>query len=290
VRLVTFDDGSGPRAGAILADGARVVDLAAADAGLPSTVLGLLRAGPDMLTSVAAVIADPAPRAIHDLASVRLHAPVPVPGAILCIGYNYRGHNAKGTTKRPEYPEVFAKMGNTIIGRDDPILLPRASDQIDYEGELGVVIGRTAARVSEADALSYVAGYTVFNDVSARDVQNRGSQWILGKSFDTFGPMGPALVTADEVPDPQNLDITVQSNDNITVRSTTADMVFPVAYLISYLSTIITLQPGDLIATGSPARMPDIGEVDRFMQEGDTVSITFGNLGTLVNRVQGPSA
>jgi acylpyruvate hydrolase len=179
-------------------------------------------------------------------------------------------------------------MGNTIIGSDDAILLPRASDQIDYEGELGVVIGRTAAGVSEADALSYVAGYTVFNDVSARDVQNRGSQWILGKSFDTFGPMGPALVTADEVPDPQNLDITVRSNDNITVRSTTADMVFPVAYLISYLSSIITLQPGDLIATGSPARTPDIGEVDRFMQAGDTVSITFGSLGTLVNRVQGP--
>jgi len=288
MRLVTFDAGSGARAGAILADGTRIVDLASADEGIPQTVLGVLRAGPDMHSRVAAVIAEPDPKAIHDLASVRLHAPVPVPGAILCIGYNYRGHNAKGKTERPEYPEVFAKMGNTIIGSDDAILLPRASDQIDYEGELGVVIGRTAAGVSEADALSYVAGYTVFNDVSARDVQNRGSQWILGKSFDTFGPMGPALVTADEVPDPQNLDITVRSNDNITVRSTTADMVFPVAYLISYLSSIITLQPGDLIATGSPARTPDIGEVDRFMQAGDTVSITFGSLGTLVNRVQGP--
>ncbi len=290
MRLVTFDDGRGARAGALVAGGDGIVDLVAIDPGLPGSVVGILREG-DKGLARAAVAADRGSRdQTISRTSIRLLAPVPVPGKIVCIGYNYRGHGPDDRTDVPEYPDVFTKTQNTIIGQDEPIRIPRVSQKVDYEGELGVVIGRTASSVAETDALTHVAGYTVFNDVSARDVQKRGSQWVLGKSFDTFGPMGPALVTADEVPDPQALDITVRSNDTVTVRATTADMIFTVAYLVSYLSSVMTLEPGDLIATGTPAKIPEIGALGRFMKPGDTVSITYGDLGTLTNRVVGPDA
>ena len=288
MRLVTFSDGAGARAGAIVNGDAGVVDLHAADPSLPSSVIDVLRGGPAMLARARAVV-DAASRSILlQRDCVHLHAPIPVPGKFLCIGYNYRGHGADSDADIPEYPDVFAKTQNSIIGTDDAIRLPRVSQSIDYEGELGVVVGATASAVPVADALAYVAGYTVVNDVSARDVQKRGSQWVLGKSFDTFGPMGPALVTADEIPDPQALEITVRSNETVTVRSTTADMIFTVAYLVSYLSSVITLEPGDVIATGTPAKIPEIGALGRFMQAGDIVAVTYGAVGTLSNRVEGP--
>ncbi len=291
MRLVTFSDGTGPRAGLLVDEGAAVVDLHAADPDLPLSVIDLLRGGPETIARVQAAAREPQARVRLRRDSVHLHAPIPVPGKFLCIGYNYRGHGAGAVADAPvpEYPDVFTKTQNTVIGTDDAIRLPRISLSVDYEGELGIVIGRTASAVNIADALQYVAGYTVVNDVSARDVQKRGSQWVLGKSFDTFGPMGPALVTADEIPDPQALEITVQSNDVVTVRSTTADMIFSVAYLVSYLSSVITLEPGDVIATGTPGKIPEIGALGRFVQPGDVVAITYGAAGTLSNRVEGPS-
>jgi 2-keto-4-pentenoate hydratase/2-oxohepta-3-ene-1,7-dioic acid hydratase in catechol pathway len=288
MRLATFDGGSGARAGALADDGESIVDLHAADPDIPSSVIDLLRGGPGMMARARAVADNPDPAALLRRGAVHLHAPVPVPGKFLCIGYNYRGHGASSDAGIPKYPDVFAKTQNTVIGTDDAIRLPRISRSVDYEGELGVVIGRTASAVSVADALGYVAGYTIVNDVSARDVQKRGSQWVLGKSFDTFGPMGPALVTADEIPDPQSLEITVRSNETVTVKSTTADMIFPVAYLVSYLSSVITLEPGDVIATGTPGKIPEIGALGRFMQAGDVVAITYGAVGTLINRVEEP--
>ena len=188
------------------------------------------------------------------MADVRLLAPVPRPGAIWCIGYNYRGHTA---VEDPPYPDVFVKTANTVVGPDEPVLLPRASADVDYEAELAVVIGTTAHDVTPDRALEHVAGYTVFDDVSARDWQRRTSQWVLGKSFDTFGPMGPALVTVDEVPDPQDLAVELRCNGELTVSSHTSRMVFPVAFLVSYLSQVATLQPGDVIATGTPQKLPD---------------------------------
>jgi 2-keto-4-pentenoate hydratase/2-oxohepta-3-ene-1,7-dioic acid hydratase in catechol pathway len=288
MRLVTFSDGAGTRAGALVDGGARVVDLHAADPDLPSSVIDLLRGGPETMARARATSDASSGPDLLERGAVHLHAPIPVPGKFLCIGYNYRGHGAGSDADIPEYPDVFAKTQNTVVGTDDAIRLPRASQSIDYEGELGVVLGATASAVSEAEALDYVAGYTVVNDVSARDVQKRGSQWVLGKSFDTFGPMGPALVTADEIPDPQALEITVRSNETVTVRSTTADMIFPVAYLVSYLSSVITLEPGDVIATGTPGKIPEIGALGRFMQAGDIVAVTYGAVGTLANRVEGP--
>ncbi len=290
MRLVTFDHGAGDRVGALVDDGDGIVDLGAADPDLPRTVIGIVRGGPGTIARAAAAAEAADPRARLARSDVRLRAPIPVPGKIVCIGYNYRGHGVDDGSDVPEYPDVFAKTQNTIVGPDDAIRLPRISQAIDYEGELGVVIGRTASAVSESQALDYVAGYTVFNDVSARDVQKRGSQWVLGKSFDTFGPMGPALVTADEIPDPQALEITVRSHDTVTVHSTTADMIFSVAYLVAYLSSVMTLEPGDLIATGTPGKIPEIGALGRFMQAGDTVSVTYGAVGTLTSRVEGPAA
>jgi 2-keto-4-pentenoate hydratase/2-oxohepta-3-ene-1,7-dioic acid hydratase in catechol pathway len=288
VRLVTFRDGAAVRAGALVDGGVRLLDLGAADPSLPSSVLDLLRGGPEMMAKARAVVEGPGRRPLLERSSVRLLAPIPVPGKFLCIGYNYRGHGADSDADIPEYPDVFAKTQNTVIGTDDAIRLPRGSQSVDYEGELGVVIGARASAVDAADALDYVAGYTVVNDVSARDVQKRGSQWVLGKSFDTFGPIGPALVTTDEIADPQALEITVRSNETVTVRSNTADMIFPVAYLVSYLSSAITLEPGDIIATGTPGKIPEIGALGRFMQAGDVVAITYGAVGTLTNRVEGP--
>jgi 2-keto-4-pentenoate hydratase/2-oxohepta-3-ene-1,7-dioic acid hydratase in catechol pathway len=288
MRLVTFSDGAGARAGVLIDGGERIVDLHAADPDLPSSVIEVLRGGPETMARARAVSDQPSRRELLDRGSVHLHAPIPVPGKFLCIGYNYRGHGADSDADIPEYPDVFAKTQNTVIGPDDAIRLPRASQSIDYEGELGVVMGATASAVPEAEALSYVVGYTVVNDVSARDVQRRGSQWVLGKSFDTFGPMGPALVTADEIADPQSLEITVRSNETVTVRSTTANMIFPVAYLVSYLSSVMTLEPGDVIATGTPGKIPEIGALGRFMQAGDIVAVTYGAVGTLANRVEGP--
>ena len=282
MRLVTFEREGGARTGALLA-GDRVLDLAAADPSVPADMVGLLAAGPAVLDRVRQLVAAAGPDAGLPLAEVRLLAPVPNPGKVLCIGYNYRGHQA---VDDPQLPDVFAKTGNTITGPGSPVLLPRASDEVDYEAELAVVIGTPAHEVDEADALAHVAGYAVFDDVSARDWQRHGSQWVLGKSFDTFGPLGPALVTADEVPDPQDLTVELALNGEVTVRSTTAVMVFGVARLVSYLSQAMTLLPGDVIATGTPQKLPEVlARGERFLQPGDVVAITIGHLGTLTNPV-----
>jgi acylpyruvate hydrolase len=181
---------------------------------------------------------------------------------------------------------VFAKTANTIVGSGEPVLRPRASDEVDYEAEVAVVIGTRAHEVDEADALAHVAGYAIFNDVSARDWQRHGSQWVPGKSFDTFGPFGPALVTTDEVPDPQDLTVELRLNGEVTLRGHTGAMVFPIAWVVAYLSQVMTLLPGDVIATGTPQKLPEVlARGERFLQPGDVVAITVDRLGTLTNPV-----
>ena len=282
MRLVTFERDGMVRTGAVL-PGDRVLDLPAADPSVPADMVGLLAAGPRLLDTVRALVRDAAPDAGVPLAGVRLLAPVPDPRKIVCIGYNYRGHQV---VDDPRYPDVFAKTGNTIIGPGVAILRPAASDEVDYEAELAVVIGSPTHEVDEAEALDHVAGYTIFNDVSARDWQRHGSQWVPGKSFDSFGPLGPTLVTADEVPDPQDLTVELTVNGEVTLRSTTAVMVFPVARLVSYLSQVMTLLPGDIIATGTPQKLPEVlARGESFLQPGDVVAITIGPLGTLTNPV-----
>ncbi|MGH2828936.1 MAG: fumarylacetoacetate hydrolase family protein [Actinomycetota bacterium] len=223
--------------------------------------------------------------ATRALADVRLLAPVR-PQKILCIGLNYRDHAEESGAPIPSAPILFAKYHNAICGPGDAIQIPPITQQADYEAELGVVIGRQARQVSRQEALSYVLGYTCVNDVSARDLQFADGQWVRGKTLDTFCPVGPWIVTPDEIPDPQAVGIRCRVNGRTLQDSTTAQMIFGVAELVSFLSQAITLEPGDLIATGTPpgvgfARTPPI-----YLTDGDTVDVEIDGVGVLTNPVR----
>ena len=211
----------------------------------------LVALGPDALERARAAPAGPAAR--HDLAAVRRHAPVPDPPAILAIGMNYRAHVAEMGREPPEWQYWFNKQRTAIAGPGDPIVLPAVSDMVDYEGELALVIGPRCQNVPAARAFEVVAGFTIINDVSARDWQWRTPTFTLGKSFDTHAPCGPELVTGDEVGDPGSLAIRTWVNDELRQDSTTADLIFGCADMIEYLTTAFPLEPGTIIATGTPA-------------------------------------
>lgn len=283
MKLVTFTHVDLPpvrRLGALRGDG--VVDLNGTDARIPSDMLGLLEGGAAaMALARAAAAAGPA----IPLTSVRLGAPIPRPGKILCIGLNYRDHAKESNQPVPDFPTVFAKYANTVIGPGDPIVIPRLTDQVDYEAELGFVIGRRARHVSEADALDYVAGYLPLNDVSARDYQARTSQWVLGKTFETFLPMGPALTTADEIPDPQTLDIQLSIGGEVLQKSNTRELVFTVQQLIATLSGVMTLDPGDIVSTGTPSGVGAARSPKRWLRPGETVTVEIAKLGALSNPI-----
>lgn len=283
MRLVSFDRAGEQSYGALVDDA--VVDLRRAEPGLPETLLQLLAAGTEALDRARDALAAAGTANRLALDSLHLLAPIPRPGKILCVGLNYRDHAAESHAAIPDYPTVFAKYANTVVGPRDPIVLPRVSGQVDYEGELGVVIGRRARYLPESEALSCVAGYLICNDVSARDYQHRTSQWTVGKSFDSFAPMGPALVTADEVPDPQDLDLRVTIGDELLQSSNTRHMIFPVASIIAYLAEVMTLEPGDVIATGTPSGVGAARTPQRFLQPGDLVRVEIERLGALENPV-----
>ena len=211
--------------------------------------------------------------------------PIAVPSKIVCVGLNYRDHAAESGMALPDRPLLFSKWPNTLIGPGDPIVLPAISNEVDYEAELGVVIGRRAARVSQADALSYVGGYVCANDVSARDVQFLDGQWARGKSLDTFCPVGP-LVPASEVPDPQALRIRAILNGRTVQDSNTEQMVFTVAEIVAYISQAITLEPGDLILTGTPPGVGFARKPPLFLQPGDEITIEIDGIGALTNPVR----
>ena len=217
--------------------------------------------------------------------SLQLTAPVPRPGKIICVGLNYRDH-AKETGKPiPEEPVLFAKFANSVVPDGAEVPIPEVTREVDWEAELGVVIGRTARRVSASDALDHVAGYTCMNDLSARDLQRRGGQWTRGKAIDGFLPMGPHLVTADEVADPQGLRISCSVNGDVVQDSSTAEMVFGVAELVSILSQTITLEPGDCIATGTPPGVGMAMSPPRFLGPGDDVVVEIQGVGRLETRM-----
>lgn len=215
----------------------------------------------------------------------RLGSPIARPGNILCIGLNYRAHVAEANMPMPAEPVVFSKHTGALSGPNDPVVLPRGSHKTDWEIELAVVIGRRASGVREGDALDYVAGYTVCNDVSERTFQlERGGQWIKGKSADTFCPLGPVLVTADAIPDPQDLRLWLSVNGEMMQDGSSSDMVFPVAHLISYLSTFMTLLPGDVIATGTPVGT-GMGR-GHFLKSGDVMRMGIDGIGEMEQRVE----
>lgn len=221
------------------------------------------------------------------LSEARLHAPITRPQKIIAIGLNYEDHAAETGGEIPEKPIVFAKYPNTIIGPGEAIRIPPITEQADYEAELAVVIGRPAKNVSESEALEYVFGYTNCNDVSSRDLQfSEGGQWTRSKSIDTFAPIGPYVSTRDEVPDPRNLWIRCTLNGEVMQDSTTSKMAFSVAELVAFLSTGMTLMPGDIIATGTPAGVGFARDPAVFLKAGDEVTIEIEGLGTLTNPVE----
>jgi 2-keto-4-pentenoate hydratase/2-oxohepta-3-ene-1,7-dioic acid hydratase in catechol pathway len=221
------------------------------------------------------------------LEEAKIHPPIARPGKVIAIGLNYEDHAAETGAEIPEKPIVFAKYPNTIVGPGDPIRIPPITEQADYEAELAVVIGERAKNVSESEALDYVFGYTNSNDVSARDLQfSEGGQWTRSKSLDTFCPIGPYVATRDEVPDPQNLFIRAILNGETVQDGTTSKMIFSVAELVSFLSRGMTLEPGDIIITGTPPGVGMARDPQLWLKPGDEITIEIEGLGSLTNPVE----
>jgi acylpyruvate hydrolase len=321
MKLVTFESGAEDRVGAC--KGNLVVDI-----GLTIHVLrrGLLGAEqrPELQKAVNAVVAGEAgPRHMIDLLErgeawrraleeiletvtaspeplrlpqgvcmplerVRLRAPLRRPGKIVCVGLNYESHRAEQGIQSPARPIFFLKSGNTICGPGDAIMLPPNSTQVDYEAEFAVVIGKRGKGIPEEKVFEYVAGYTILNDVTARDMQFADGQWFRGKSCDTFGPAGPCIVTADEIPDPHSLRISLELNGRTMQDSNTGDLIFKIPFLVSYLSQSLTWETGDLLSTGTPGGVGHSRKPPVYLKPGDTVSVTVEGIGTLTNPVVGP--
>jgi 2-keto-4-pentenoate hydratase/2-oxohepta-3-ene-1,7-dioic acid hydratase in catechol pathway len=278
VRLVSFHGDGGVRLG--VETGAGVVDVRAAVPDAPATARELIAAGPGELDRVRQAV-ESAPDAVP-VAQLRLAAAVPDPGKIICVGLNYQKHAAEGGMPVPEQPIYFAKFANSLAGSGEEVAIPAATRKADYEVELVAVIGRRARNVSTDAALDHVFGYATGNDLSARELQTRSSQWTYGKAIDGFAPLGPYLVTADEVPDPQALDLRCWVNGDLRQNSNTRDMVFSVAELVSDLSQVMTLEPGDVIYTGTPEGVI-LGMADPvWLQPGDEVACEVQGLGRLV--------
>lgn len=283
MRLATLQTPQGPRA-AIL-DRGRYIDMNALDSGFPADLKEFLASGAESMARARSLTQKTGVKT-WDL-STRLLAPILIPQKIICLGLNYRDHAAETKAPLPKDPILFSKYPSAIIGPDAPIVLPPVSKEVDYEAELVVVIGKEGRNIPEGKALQHVAGYTVGHDVSARDWQLKkdGKQWMAGKTFDTFAPLGPHLVTSDEISNPHTLAIQLRLNGQVMQASNTKEMIFGVAFVVSYLSQIFTLTPGDLIFTGTPpgvgmARNPPV-----YLKHGDVVEVEIENLGVLRNPV-----
>ena len=292
MRLCSYRDGLGERLGVVSED--RVLSASDLLSAGPRTI-GELLAGDDRALGAlgGAIDVDRIARYGRPLSEIELLAPVPRPGKIVAIGRNYPEHAAEEGATPPVAPLIFAKLPTSVIGHGDEIRWdPAMTSQVDYEAELAVVIGRRARRVSEAEALGYVLGYTCLNDVSARDLQLGDGQWVRGKSLDTFCPMGPLVVTSDDIPDPGDLAISCTVNGESLQAARTSEMFFSVAAIISHASQAFTLEPGDVIATGTPAGVGIFRRPPRFLTDGDVVTVTVEHIGALTNvcRFERPAA
>ncbi len=283
MRWVTVATEQGPRACGVFQG--RYVDVNAADSSVPSCVKGILGSGLDGQKRAWDAVARGS--VVHDPAKVKVLPPIPNPQKIICIGLNYRDHAIESGVPIPEEPVIFAKFPSSLIANGESIVLPSVSTQVDYEAELVVVMGKGGRHIPREDALSTVGGYLVGHDVSARDWQlnKPGKQWIAGKTFDTFAPVGTELVAPDEVPDPHALGIRLRLNGETMQDSNTNQLIFRIDELIAYLSQVVTLEPGDMIFTGTPpgvgmARKPPV-----FLKPGDVVEVEIDQLGLLRNPV-----
>jgi 2-keto-4-pentenoate hydratase/2-oxohepta-3-ene-1,7-dioic acid hydratase in catechol pathway len=311
LKLVRFELGGKERLGAL--EGELIVDLVLAhklylrerpDRGkkaprtFPQTIIGFLKLGEDvkkytyeLLEHVRGLLGKRSrqlerQKALLPLSDMQVLPPVPIPPKIICLGLNYRDHAEEARVPIPERPILFSKPSTAIVGPEDPIVYPKISTQVDYEIELAAVIGKTGRNVSELGAFDHVAGYTVFNDVSARDIQFGDKQWFRGKSFDTFAPTGPCLVLSDQVRDPHRLKMELRVNGEIRQSSTTANMIFKIPQLVAFISRVMTLQVGDIIATGTPAGVGFYAKPEKkLLKPGDLIEAEIEGIGVLRNKV-----
>lgn len=281
MRFVTFRNSKGaPEAGVVSND--HVIGLAGA--GYPD-ILQVLGGGDAALQAVKAWGLNPDQASVYPLVSAKLMAPVPKPPKLICVGLNYRDHAIESNMAIPERPTIFSKFSNCVISPGDTIVLPKASTQPDYEAELAFVVGKGGRHISADKWQEHVFGYTNLNDVSARDFQLATSQWLMGKTFDTFAPMGPYLVTADEIADPHDLDIKITVSGEVLQSSNTKHLIFRIPELIAYLSSVFTLEPGDVVSTGTPAGVGFARKPPRYLRDGDECVVEVQGLGQLRNPV-----
>ncbi len=278
MRLATFTHEGRTRIG--LVDGDQIVDLTAAAPDLPREMIAFLEAGPGALQAAHATLAG-GPRIA--LADVRLEAPIARPPKFLAVGLNYADHIAESGMDTPKHPTIFNKQSTCVTGPTDPVHVPRASHVVDYEGELGFVIGRRCRHVAREDAADVIAGYLVVNDVTVRDWQFHTPTWTMGKSFDTHGPIGPWIVTPDELPDPHRLRLRTWVNDELRQESNTKELIFDCYTLVQHFSTAFTLEPGDIVATGTPSGVGITMKPPSLLKEGDVVRVEIEGIGTLEN-------
>ena len=285
MRLATIQTTAGPRA-ALLQDN-HYVDLHSVDSTLPKTIRSLIEAGAPALKAARQAAERNVNAVRYEASAVKILPPIPDPPKIVCLGLNYRDHAIESGAPIPKEPILFSKYATALIGPGEAIVLPSVSQEVDYEAELVIVVGKRGRNVRSAEAMSYVAGYTIGHDVSARDWQlkKEGKQWMVGKTFDTFAPIGPVIVTPDELPDPHQLPIRLRLNGQTMQDSNTGQMIFNVGTVVAYISQVFTIEPGDLIFTGTPpgvgfARKPPV-----FLKSGDVVEVEIDGIGVLRNPV-----
>ena len=286
MKLVTFYRNGENRLGVQSSrDGQEVVyDLNRLNPNIPDNMIDFLSLGEKAIKQAVDVIDKDADDYLL-MNAVKLLSPVLNPEKIICIGLNYRDHAEESNTPIPDYPTIFSKYANSIIGTGEAIVVPKVTDQVDWECELGVVIGKECRHVKADKALGVVGGYLAVNDVSARDYQTRTTQWTIGKTFDTFCPMGPALVTTDEITDPGNLDIRTVLDGEVMQHSNTGQLIFSVPDLIAYLSDVMTLKPGDVISTGTPSGVGFARNPKRYLEPGQVCRVEIEGIGMLENPV-----
>jgi acylpyruvate hydrolase len=284
MKLMMFHKGSGVALG--LVDGRTVTDLSVVDPSLPKDLKALIAAGPRALAAAKATAADGPASARLAFDSIKPALPIDPPGKLICVGLNYALHAKEGGHEIPTYPSFFLRVPTSLVAAGAPVIRPKVSAQLDYECELTIVIGERGRHIPEAKALDHVFGYTLFNDVSVRDFQRKTSQWTPGKNFDGTGPIGPWVVTADELPPgASGLRIMTRVNGETMQDSNTSDMIFSTARIVALLSEFMTLQPGDIIATGTPSGVAHARKPPAWMRAGDKVEVEVEKIGVLANPI-----
>jgi 2-keto-4-pentenoate hydratase/2-oxohepta-3-ene-1,7-dioic acid hydratase in catechol pathway len=281
MQLVTFQRNSSAEPGMLLDDS--VLGLKAAGFG---SMLDIIEQGDQARKRIQAWRAQHPAEQRLPLAAVRLLAPIPRPPKIICVGLSYRDHARECGADIPEVPTIFSKYSTAVLAPGAEIIIPAKSKQPDYEAEFAVVIGKGGRYISQDRWKEHVFGYTNLNDVSARDFQMATSQWMIGKTFDTFAPFGPAIVTADEIPDPHALKIQMIINGEVRQSSSTSEMVFRIPYLLEHISSVFTLEPGDIISTGTPAGVGEAKKPPRWLRPGDDVVVRISGIPELRNGVR----